>query len=96
MALTGKFVAIWLAPESIDAVLAVIPQKQETALASWVVAGEIVEESGPGIWVRLARVIRPSGDEVALPEPATYFVRWDVLTTARLYETMPEEIRGIG
>jgi hypothetical protein len=65
-------------------------------LASWVIAGEIVEESPPGLWVRLARVIRPNGDDIALAGEATYFVRWDVLTAARLYETMPQEVRGIG
>jgi hypothetical protein len=96
MALTGKFVAIWLAPEAIETVLAVLPEKEDTVLASWIVAGEIVEEAGPGVWVRLARVIRPGGEGVAVAGNATYFVRWDVITAARLYETMPEEVRGIG
>jgi hypothetical protein len=41
------------------------------------------------------RVTMPDGRDVPVPEGASYFLRWQLLTTARLYQTAPREIRRI-
>jgi hypothetical protein len=38
------------------------------AMTSWTVAGQIVGEAGPGLWVRVKRVLMPDGGEMSLHE----------------------------
>jgi hypothetical protein len=39
------------------------------------------------------RVLLPNGEEMPLPEEPVYFPRWEVVTTARLYDALPADIR---
>ena len=96
MSLTGKFLVLWLAPESVETLLGILDPDQEGGLASWTIAGQVTSESGPGLWLRIHRVIRPDGEEFAVPDEPVYFVRWELVTTARLYDAMPADIRRIG
>jgi hypothetical protein len=50
---------------------------------------------GPGLWVRVKRVLMPDGRELPLHEEPVYFLRWELVRTARLYETLPADIRRI-
>ena len=38
----------------------------------------------------------PSGQDLPLHEEPTYFLRWELVTTARLYERPPEDIGRLG
>jgi hypothetical protein len=96
MDLTGKHLVVWLSPEAIETFLGVLEPREETAMMSWTVAGEVVGESGPGVWLRVRRVLLPDGREMPLPETPTYFLRWELLTTARLYDALPENIQRVG
>jgi hypothetical protein len=98
MALTDRFVVLWLPPEIIETFLGlVVPDPDpETAAATWTVAAQVAVESGPGLWLRVRRVVRPNGDDVVLLDHPVYFLRWEAMTTARLYDTMPTDIRRIG
>jgi hypothetical protein len=96
MSLVGKFLVLWLAPEVMETFLGILDPDRESTMASWTVAALVVGESGPGLWLRVHRVIRPNGEDFALPEEPVYFLRWDLVTTARLYETMPTDVRRIG
>jgi len=42
------------------------------------------------------RVLLPDGSEMPFPEMPTYFLRWELVTTARLYDAPPENIQRIG
>jgi hypothetical protein len=42
------------------------------------------------------RVLLPSGDEMPLHEEPVYFLRWELVTTARLYDALPADVRRIG
>ena len=53
-------------------------------MTTWTVAGQVVGEAGPGLWVRVKRVLLPNGEEMPLPEEPVYFLRWELVTTARL------------
>jgi hypothetical protein len=33
-------------------------------MTTWTVAGQVVGEAGPGLWVRVKRVLLPSGEEM--------------------------------
>ena len=35
-------------------------------MTTWIVAGQVVGEAGPGVWVRVKRVLLPNGDEMRL------------------------------
>ena len=48
------------------------------------------------MWVRVKRVLLPNGDEMRLHEEPVYFLRWELVTTARLYDASPAEVRRIG
>jgi hypothetical protein len=89
MDLTGKFLVVWLSAEAIETFLGVLEPRQETAMASWIVAGQLIGESGPGLWLRVTRVLMPDGTEMPLREEPIYFLRWELVTTARLYDTAP-------
>jgi hypothetical protein len=65
-------------------------------MTSWVVAGQIVSEAGPGLWIEVLRVLMPDGREMPLAEQPVYFLRWELVTTARLYDALPTDIRRIG
>jgi His Kinase A (phospho-acceptor) domain len=60
------------------------------------VAGQVVGEAGPGLWVRVKRVLLPNGEEMPLHEEPVYFLRWELVTTAQLYDAMPTDVRRIG
>jgi hypothetical protein len=94
--LSGKYLVVWLSAEAIETFLGVLEPRQETALMSWTVGGEVVGESGPGLWICVRRVLLPDGSEMAFPEMPTYFLRWELVTTARLYDAPPENIQRIG
>jgi hypothetical protein len=96
MDLTGKYLVIWLSAEAIETFLGVLEPRDETAMMAWIVGGEVVGESGPGLWVRVRRVLLPDGREMPLQEEPIYFLRWELVTTARLYETPPQDIRRVG
>jgi hypothetical protein len=42
------------------------------------------------------RVLMPDGAEMPLHEAPIYFLRWELVTTARLYDALPGDIRRIG
>jgi hypothetical protein len=96
MDLAGKYLVVWLSPEAIETFLGVLEPAQEHAMTTWTVAGQVVGEAGPGLWVRVKRVLLPSGEPMPLPEEPVYFLRWELLTTARLYDALPADVRGIG
>lgn len=96
MDLAGKYLVVWLSPEAIETFLGVLEPAQEHAMMTWTVAGQVVGESGPGLWVRVKRVLLPSGRGDAAPRGAVYFLRWELVTTARLYDAVPADIRRIG
>jgi hypothetical protein len=96
MNLSGRQLVVWLSPEAIATFLGVLEPGAETAMMSWVVAGQIVGEAGPGLWIRIDRVLTPDGSEMPLAEEPVYFLRWELVTTARLYDALPADIRRIG
>ena len=96
MDLAGKYVVVWLSPEAIETFLGVPVPAHESALTTWTVAGQIVGETGPGLWLRVKRVLLPNGEEMSLREEPVYFLRWELVTTARLYDALPADIRRIG
>lgn len=96
MTITGKFLVVWLSPEAIETFLGVLEPERETTMATWTVAGQITGESHPGVWLRVQRVLLPDGRPMPLHDEPVYLLRWDLVTTARLYDAMPEDIRRIG
>ena len=44
----------------------------------------------------MKRVLLPDGRDMPLAEEPTYFLRWELVTTARLYDAAPADIRRIG
>jgi hypothetical protein len=60
------------------------------------VTGQVVGEAGPGLWIRVQRVLLPNGDAMPLHAEPVYFLRWELVTTARLYDALPADIRRIG
>jgi hypothetical protein len=46
--------------------------------------------------VRVKRVLMPDGRELPLHEEPVYFLRWELVTTARLYDALPADVRRIG
>ena len=76
--------------------LGILEPAQERAMTTWTVAGQVVGEAGPGLWVRVKRVLLPNGDPMSLHEEPVYFLRWELVTTARLYDALPGDIRRIG
>jgi hypothetical protein len=70
----------------------VLKPHKETAMMAWTVVGEVVGESGPGLWVRVRRVLLPDGREMLFPVRR----RWELVTTARLYDGPPQDIQQIG
>jgi hypothetical protein len=73
----------------------VLEPSEETAMTTWTVAGQIVGEAGPGLWVRVKPVLMPDGQEMPLREEPVYFLRWELVTTARLYDALPVDIRRV-
>jgi hypothetical protein len=69
--LAGKYLVVWLAPEGIETFLGVPVPAEERAMTTWTVAGQIVGEAGPGLWLRVKRVLLPNGEEMPLPEEKT-------------------------
>jgi hypothetical protein len=65
-------------------------------MTTWTVAGQVVGEAGPGLCVRVLRVLLPNGEEMPLHEEPVYFLRWELATTARLYDALPADVRRIG
>ena len=94
--LAGKPFVAWPSTEVIETFLGVLEPSQERAMTTWTVAGQIVGEAGPGLWVRVTRVLLPNGEEMRLPEEPVYFLRWELVTTARLYDALPADVRRIG
>jgi hypothetical protein len=95
MELAGKYLVVWLSAEAVETFLGILDPQQESPFASWVVAGQIAGESVPGLWMLVERVTMPDGRDVPVPEDAVYFLRWEFLTTARLYQAAPREVRRI-
>jgi len=94
MDLAGKYLVIWLSPEGIETFLGVPVSAEERAMTTWTVAGQVVGEARPGLWLRVKRVLLP--EEMPLPEEPLYFLRWELVTTARLYDALPADVRRIG
>jgi hypothetical protein len=46
--------------------------------------------------VQVKRVLLPNGEEMPLREEPVYFLRWELVTTARLYDTLPADVRRVG
>jgi hypothetical protein len=87
---------VWLSPEAVETFLGVLEPSEESAMTTWTVAGQVVGEAGPGLWIRVKRVLMPDGRDLPLHEKPVYFLRWELVTTARLYDALPAEIREIG
>jgi hypothetical protein len=96
MNLAGKYLVVWLSPEAVETFLGVLEPGRETTMTSWVVAGEVVGEAGPGLWIKVMRLLLPDGSEMPLAEQPVYFLRWELVTTARLYDALPTDVRRIG
>jgi hypothetical protein len=64
MDLAGKYLVVWLSPEAAETFLGVLERSQDTAMTTWTVAGQIVGEAGPGLWVRVMRVLMLDGGEL--------------------------------
>jgi hypothetical protein len=60
MELAGKYLVV-CSSEVIETFLGVLEPSQDTALTTWTVAGQVVREAGPGVWVRVKRVLMPDG-----------------------------------
>jgi hypothetical protein len=71
--LAGKYLVVWLSPEAIETFLGVLEPSQDTAMTTWTVAGQVVGEAGPGLWVRIKRVLMTDGGEMPLREEPVYF-----------------------
>ena len=41
-------------------------------------------------------MLLPSGEPLPLHEEPVYFLRWEPVTTARLYDALPADVRRIG
>ena len=95
MDLAGKYVVVWLSTEAVETFLGVLEPSQEHAMTTWTVAGQIVGEAGPGLWLRVKRVL-PNGEELPLREEPAYFLRRELVTPARLYDALPADIRRVG
>jgi hypothetical protein len=65
-------------------------------MTTWTVAGQVVDKAGPGLWLRVNRVLLPSDDAMPLPRGRFTFLRWELVTTARLYDALPADVRRIG
>jgi hypothetical protein len=96
MDLAGKYLVVWLSPEAIETFLGGLEPSEENAMTTWTVAGQVVGEAGPGLWLRVKRVLLPNGEEMPLPEEPVYFLRWELVTTARLYDALPADVRRNG
>jgi hypothetical protein len=68
MDLAGKYLVVWLSPEAVGTFLGVLEPARETAMTTWTVSGQIVGEAGPGLWVRVKRVLLSNGEEMPLRE----------------------------
>jgi hypothetical protein len=55
MDLAGKYLVVWLSPEAVETFLGVLEPSQEHAMTTWTVAGQVLGEAGPGLWVRSTR-----------------------------------------
>jgi hypothetical protein len=53
MDLAGKYLVAWLSPEAVETFLGVLEPSEEHALTAWTIAGQVVGEAGPGLWVRV-------------------------------------------
>ena len=42
------------------------------------------------------RVLMPAGGELSLHEDPVYFLGWELVTMARLYDALPADVRRIG
>ena len=92
----GKYLVVWLSAGAIGTLLGILGPSQDTAMTTWTVAGQVVGEAGPGLWVRVKRVLLPNGEEMPLHEEPVYFLRWELVMTARLYDALPGDTRRIG
>jgi hypothetical protein len=70
MDLAGRYLVVWLSPEALETFLGVPVPTDESALTTWTVAGQIVGKAGPGLWVRVKRVLMPDGQRHAAPRGA--------------------------
>ena len=93
----GKYLVVWLSAEAIETLLGILGPSQDTAMTTWTVAGQVVGKAGSGLWIRVKRVLMPDGRERELPlhEESIYFLRWELVTTARLYDALPADVRRI-
>jgi hypothetical protein len=57
-----KYLVVWLSPEAIETFLGVPVPAHESALTTWTVAGQVVGEAGPGLWIQVKRVLMPMGE----------------------------------
>jgi len=67
MDLAGKYLVVWLSPEGIETFLGVPVPADERAMTTWTVAGQVVGEAGPGLWVRVKRVLLPTARRCRCP-----------------------------
>jgi hypothetical protein len=65
-------------------------------MTTWTVAGLVVGEAGPGLWIRMQRVLMPDGRELSLQEEPVYFLRWERVMTALLYTRCRRTCGGSG
>jgi hypothetical protein len=87
--LAGKSFVAWPSTEAIETFLGVLEPSQERAMTTWTVGGQVVGEAGPGVWIRMKRMLLPNGEEMPLHQERVYFLRWELVTTARLYDALP-------
>ena len=97
MDLTGKFLVVWLATEGFEALLGV-QAKEEWPVGAWKVGGGVEGEVPAGLWLRIGWILRPDGQEIVPVRPPSgeeieeiYLLRWDTITTARLFTDVPPD-----
>jgi hypothetical protein len=98
MDLTGRFLVVWLPEEAMMTVFGapVAQQRDDTLLTSWMVGGEVAGESPSGLWLRIEQVVLPDERVLRLGDSPIYFIRWDLVTTARLFEKPPRDLPRAG
>lgn len=98
MDLTGRYLAVWLSAEAMETVLGapVAQTRRDDTLMSWMIGGEVVGESPPGVWLSVHQVMQPDEQVLTLEDRPIYFVRWDVVTTARLFLEWPRALPQAG
>lgn len=90
MDLEGKYAMVWMSHRAFGSFLGQHPRPGVDA--EWSVYGKIASEWPGGIWLTIEAYCPPMGKVVHLKEKPTYLLRWEWITTARLFLEKPRHI----